>query len=277
MSEALATLFEGKEIRAIEQNGEPWFPLVDLAAAWGMKINTLYQILNRQSGKFTGHVSDVHVTSTPTEDESWHKSVNEQGLYLILGAINTDRLKERDVAMSILRFQRWIPELIQRYRKKEIVQVPERPRIEEELERARHYADICGKSPESFQAKVFQKHGMPEFAEALQPPAPASIHGSTGWFIPTQLGQMCGLTAEQFNHWIHNNPNDPERRPFQCRDSCKVWRLTDLGLLHGQEYWYESYTGHREIRIRWKKSILVASGLIKGDGERFELSPGATA
>jgi len=34
MTEALATLFEGKEIRAIEQNGEPWFPLIDLAAAW---------------------------------------------------------------------------------------------------------------------------------------------------------------------------------------------------------------------------------------------------
>lgn len=31
MTEALATLFEGRKIRVLEKDGEPWFPLVDLA------------------------------------------------------------------------------------------------------------------------------------------------------------------------------------------------------------------------------------------------------
>lgn len=258
MSEELATLFEGKEIRAIEQNGDLWIPLADIAAAWGIDRSTPDNMIVRNPEVFAGLVSTVlDAVSTPMQ------CINERGLYLMMGKITTGRVKNKSAREAIIRFQRWFPELIQKFRKGEITQVPQKADIRTELLQAKEYADICGKAPESFQAKVFQKHGMPEFADALQPPVPALVHGSTGWFIPTQLGQMCGLTAEQFNHWLHNNPNDPERRPFQCRDpeNRKVWRLTELGWLHGQEYWFEAPSGHREIRIRWRESILYASGL----------------
>jgi hypothetical protein len=224
---------------------------VDLAAAWGVRINTLYQILNRQSAKFTGFVSDVHVTSTPSEDESWHKSVNEQGMYLILGAINTDRLKDKDVAMVILRFQRWVPELIQKYRKREIAQVPVGPDIRAELEEARDLAMICGKSPESFQAVILKKHGKGELAEVLQP---ALVHGEPGqWLNPSEIGHECGLTAQQVNYWMLNHG-------FQYRDG-PLWRLTPKGMDHGEEYVFEATSRHSEIRIRWHRSVLIAAGL----------------
>ncbi|DBA34959.1 TPA_asm: anti-repressor Ant [Caudoviricetes sp. vir524] len=255
MSQALATLFEGKEIRVIEDGGEPWFPIKDLADAWGVKVNTLYQILTRQSGKFTGHVSDVHVTSTPTEDESWHKSVNERGMYLILGAINTDRLKDREVAMAILRFQRWVPELIQRYRKKEIVQVqPAVNTLDTELDRARTIAELTGTDLRTMQAAALRKCGLKEYADAL---TPSLMHGEAGtWLNPTQIGTRCGHTAREVNNFL-------EWHRFQYRGPDGLWRLTDKGELHGEEYDYPTVNKHIEIRIRWRESILTASGLVR--------------
>ena len=47
---ALATLFEGKEIRAIEQEGDIWFPVIDLANAWGTHRNTLRAHLDSDEG-----------------------------------------------------------------------------------------------------------------------------------------------------------------------------------------------------------------------------------
>jgi prophage antirepressor-like protein len=255
VSQALATLFEGKEIRVIEDGGEPWFPIKDLADAWGVKVNTLYQILTRQSGKFTGHVSDVHVTSTPTEDESWHKSVNERGMYLILGAINTDRLKDREVAMAILRFQRWVPELIQRYRKKEIVQVqPAVNTLDTELDRARTIAELTGTDLRTMQAAALRKCGLKEYADAL---TPSLMHGEAGtWLNPTQIGTRCGHTAREVNNFL-------EWHRFQYRGPDGLWRLTDKGELHGEEYDYPTVNKHIEIRIRWRESILTASGLVR--------------
>jgi prophage antirepressor-like protein len=254
VSQALATLLEGKEIRVIEDGGEPWFPIKDLADAWGVKVNTLYQILTRQSGKFTGHVSDVHVTSTPTEDESWHKSVNERGMYLILGAINTDRLKDREVAMAILRFQRWVPELIQRYRKKEIVQVqPAVNTLDTELDRARTIAELTGTDLRTMQAAALRKCGLKEYADAL---TPSLMHGEAGtWLNPTQIGTRCGHTAREVNNFL-------EWHRFQYRGPDGLW-LTDKGELHGEEYDYPTVNKHIEIRIRWRESILTASGLVR--------------
>ena len=112
MTSDLTTLFEGKEIRAIDQDGEPRFLLVDFAHTWEMNPNTLYQIMRRNKKKFAGFTSDVHVTWTDTL-----QGVKERGMYLLMGSINTDRLKNAQVADAILRFQRWVPGLIQRYRK----------------------------------------------------------------------------------------------------------------------------------------------------------------
>jgi prophage antirepressor-like protein len=271
MTEALQTLFEGKEIRVLEQDNDLWFPLVDLAAAWGVRINTLYQILNRQSAKFTGFVSDVHVTSTPSEDESWHKSVNEQGMYLILGAINTDRLKDKDVAMVILRFQRWVPELIQRYRKKEIALVkPEPEELDEvvayDLREARQIAELTGTDPKLMQAAALRRHKnemYDAFAEVLEKQALSVRHGEPGWYNPSGLVELCNdphLTADRLNKWLENYREDGEWKPFQYREG-RLWRLTKRGMEHGREYQYNLGNGHSEPRISWRSSVLYACGL----------------
>jgi prophage antirepressor-like protein len=247
--------FEGSEIRAIEQIGAVWMPLVDLAYAWGLKPNTLYQIVARNEKKFEGFSAVVHVTCTDTL-----QCVNEQGLYLLMGAINTDRLHNITVADAILRFQRWVPELIQRYRKKEIVQTPVNG-IDTELQQARHLAEQTGGNLASFQAIALKKCGFEDYVPALN--IPQIIHGETGWYNPTRLISLCNdpdLTPERLNWYLRN-------KGYQYRDGY-IWRLTPEGRIHGKEYWFTAASGHQEIRIAWRESVLFASGLkrsISGD------------
>ena len=254
MTEALTTLFENHEIRAIEQNGEVWFPLVDLAGAWGVQPNTLYQIIDRNEKKFSMMTSGVHVTCTDTV-----KGVNERGLYLMLGAINTDRLKDRNAAEAILRFQRWVPELIQKYRKGEIRQTLTHSELDirQVLNTARLLANETGGDLAAFQKITLSKCGMSEWAPALDT-VPALMHGEKGWLIPTQIAEKINdecITAREVNNFLYN-------AGYQYRNA-GVWRLTDKGEMHGEEYTYESPSRHREIRIRWRESVMEASGLIR--------------
>jgi hypothetical protein len=68
---------------------------------------------------------------------------------------------------------------------------------------------------------------------------------------------MCGIDrAEYVNNYLHNHG-------WIYRDASegRVWRLQPMAMEHGREYWFEAPSGHREIRIVWRKSILYASGL----------------
>ena len=80
--------FEGREIRALEDGGELRIPIADLSTAWGVHRNTLGDIIHRNLKKFEGfHFSLAH----DTRAANLH-CVNERGLYLLIGAIITDRL-----------------------------------------------------------------------------------------------------------------------------------------------------------------------------------------
>jgi hypothetical protein len=247
--------FEGREIRVLEQAGTVWMPLVDLAAAWGLHRNTLRDIIQRNEKKFDGFVSTgAHETCA-----AGLAVVNEHGLYLLMGAVNTTRLKNPAAADALLRFQRWVPELIQRFRRGEIQQVPAVfPPIDEELVRARYLAEQTGGHLASFQAIALKKCGLGEYVPALN--IPQIIHGEVGiWLNATQIGSRCGHSAREANHFL-------EWHRFQFkRDG--IWRLTEKGEVHGEEYWMETTNKHLEIRIRWKESILVASGLMKAHSE----------
>ncbi len=251
--------FEGREIRALEDDGELRIPIADLSTAWGVHRNTLGDIIHRNLKKFEGfHFSLAH----DTRAANLH-CVNERGLYLLIGAINTDRLKNPDAAAAILRFQRWVPELIQKFRKGEIQQQDQEldEVIAYDLIEAKQIAKLTDTDPKILQAAILRKHGYPEIADAIRP---AITHGEIGWFNPSQLVLFCNdplLTAERLNHYLSNNPKDPDRRPFQFKEGY-LWRLTPLGMEHGKEYMYTAPSQHKELRIAWRKSILKAAGLL---------------
>jgi len=155
---------------------------------------------------------------------------------------------------------------------------PPVPALDEELTEAIHIAEVCKKSPDLFLSAVLEKHGRKWLAAKLET-APGIIHGETGWYNVSQLVAMCDdpqLTPERLNYYLWNNPKDPQRRPYQYRDMNKLWRLTLLGQEHGEEYLYTCPSKHQEIRIRWRESILYASGL-KRQIEKDQLAlPGKT-
>ena len=248
MSGELATLFEGREVRVIERDGEPWFPLVDLAEAWGINRKTPANLIDRNKEIFDG-MAHVGVCNIPDDE------VNERGLYLLMGKVSADRLKNPEAKAAMIRFQRWVPELIQRYRKKEIAQVqPAVNTLDTELDRARTIAELTGTDLRTMQAAALRKCGLKEYADAL---TPSLMHGEAGtWLNPTQIGTRCGHTAREVNNFL-------EWHRFQYRGPDGIWRLTDKGELHGEEYDYPTVNKHIEIRIRWRESILVASGLVR--------------
>jgi prophage antirepressor-like protein len=248
-------VFENHEIRTIETtvNGEKmvWFPISDLANAWGLDRTTPIKILSRNEEAFQGL---LWAAACDNLSPSEQVCVNERGLYLMMGKISTGKLKNREAAAAILRFQRWVPELIQKYRKKEIHQIaPAAPDIKGELQQAKVYADVCGRDAGAFQAAVFRKHGMQEFADALQ--VPSLIHGEAGqWMNPTDIGIECGgLSARDINRFLYNHD-------YQYPQGT-LWRLTAKGEQFGEEYFFQSTSKHQEIRIRWHRSVLIAAGL----------------
>ena len=108
--------FNDNEVRGIEQDNDIWFINIDLTKAWGVHRNTINNIIDRNPKKFEGFFTTVaHGTCAGLT------AVNEKGLYLLMGAMNTDRMKNQEAAARMLQFQRWIPDLIKSFRKGEVV------------------------------------------------------------------------------------------------------------------------------------------------------------
>ena len=256
-------LFEGKEVRTNEQDGEVWLPLIDLAGAWGLDRTTLPKHIERNTDFFEGCSKVVDILSHDGSKLETQECVNEEGLYLLLARVSKGKVKNPAIKESITRFRKMVPKLIQSERKKEIIQTLIAPSINTEMQLARELAEQTGGNLRAFQKIALGKCGHADYAPALDE-TPHIVKGELGWFTPTQLAAMLHdpmINAERLNHYLNNNPRDPERRPFQYRDENRLWRLTPLGMEHGREYPFHGQGGHVEPRIEWRESILVASGL----------------
>lgn len=249
-------MFDGKDIRAIERGDEVWIPVMDIASAWGIDRSTPDNIIKRNKEVFDGLSTSVFdVTSNTTI-----KCLNERGLYLMMGKVTAGRAKNKEAQTTIIRFQKWFPELIQQYRRKELALVASPANLAADLTKAKDLALICERPPSAFQEIVFRKHNMPEYADVLRATNdyPAILSRSEdGWMNPTDIGFSCGgLKAQDINQYLYN-------KGYQVKDSTdpRIWRLTSLGEQYGEEFPFQLTNKHSEIRIRWRKEIIVASGL----------------
>ena len=111
--------FEGKDIRAIEYNGDVWLPIVDIAEAWGMDRSTPTKIIARNQEIFIGLSSVVDITSAnklPSDTiGNMVRCVNEEGVYVLALKVSAGRLKNKEVKKKIIRFQKWVPTLIKEF------------------------------------------------------------------------------------------------------------------------------------------------------------------
>ena len=262
MTENLPALFEGKEIRAIERDGEIWIPISDIAKAWGVDRSTPDNIINRNTEAFAGFADVVlDATSTPMS------CLNERGLYLMMGKISTNRLKNEEAKKTIIRFQRWFPELIQKYRKQGIIEVHEQPStrllsddVREALKVARIISEETGVSLPIAQSFALEKVGAGDWQKLL----PAATMAS-GYLTPSDIGDRIGKSAHQVNLWLYNNK-------LQVKDEItRDWRLTDAGKMHAEEFPF-TRNGHSGYQIKWRDSILPLMNISLISGPQQALS-----
>lgn len=250
---SLTNLFEGKPVRIIEQNNEVWIPIADIAGAWGIARSTPDKILIRNMDVFDGlSIPLVDVTSNTTV-----VCLNERGLYLMMGKITASRLKNPLAKESIIKFQKWYPELIQKYRKKEIVQLPkgpDYPGIIQKLKFIRSVHEETGWNLLELQKEVLREAGMISLTYHIEPErkvlhaAPLTLKV---WLTPTDIGKECGKNAQEINQWLWNN--DYQRKDQQTEE----WRIMPKGKSVGGEERYEQYeSGHFGWHIVWNRAVL---------------------
>jgi prophage antirepressor-like protein len=250
---SLTNLFEGKPIRVLEQSGDIWIPLADITSAWGIDRSTPDNIINRNERVFEGMFSLVLDVTTNTAVSC----LNERGLYLMMGKISAGRLKNEQAQESIIRFQRWVPELIQKYRKKEIVQVlkgPDYPGIIEKLKFVKELSGVTGWNLFEMQKEVMNEAKLSHLVYHIEPEKPVALPAPPkpkDYLTATDIGERCGKSAEEVHIWMYKR-----KPPLIIRDDVSGWRLTEYGKEFAEERAVELVGGTVVWRIKWKKDVL---------------------
>lgn len=235
--------------RVLPSNIGPVMPVVDIADMLGYSRSAITKAIKDHEGKMSPCKTFLPLP-TPGGNQQF-LCLNRTGVDYLLLFIHPSKTRMGDDEYIDFRHN-----LLERMGGggREIVQVQQGPVLETELTQAKRIAELTGTDLKTMQAAALRKCGLKEYADAL---TPALIHGEAGsWLNPTQIGNRCGHSAREVNNFL-------EWHRFQYRGPDGLWRLTDKGELHGEEYDYPTVNRHIEKRIRWKESILYASGLIR--------------
>jgi len=253
MTTALTTNQPPAPMRMFDSPIGTVIPIVDIADMIGYSRSAITKAIKGCEGKMSPCKTFMSL-QTPGGKQQF-LCLNREGVDYLLVLIHPS--KSRMSSDDLLEFRRTI--LIKMGGDKKDV-APQS--ITEELRQAKEYALLTDGNVKGFQAAIFRKHNMPELAEALQA-APTNIeHGEPGWYNVTQLCEKYPLAAieghpERLNNYL-------QFKGYIYRENGKP-RLQPKGEPHGKEYWFESPHGHREIRIRWRLSIMYACGLVHDD------------
>jgi len=260
--------FQGIPVRVVQREGIGAIPLNDIADGIGLDRSGLHKLLKRNERVLAPYVSMVNMSTDAGARETI--CLTRDGVIGILMKTDFGKMKDPVKQANVIEFQKWAIETLSKVIRDESVlsincrQVD----IKVELVEAKELAALCDKPQDMFLEAVFRKRGKPEFADLLALPANSIVHGEAGvWLNPSQIGMRCGHTAREVNHYLNWHK-------YQYRDANGFWRLDEKGLPYGEEYWFESPTKHREIRIRWQESLLIASGLIKDPPGQTALAEG---
>jgi len=263
---ALNNLFDGKEIRVLEYNYDIWFPLTDIASAWGIDRSTPDKIIERNEDVFFGLSNTVlDAASTPL------KCLNERGLYLLMGKISAAHLKNQDAKKTIIRFQRWFPELVQKYRKKEIVQTT--LILQNPIEMINERLDIADLATKRSDVPKEIAHAMAWAMEDRK-----ELSHSIAGYIKAQSTKQLLLTdggkptdQEEFNsHYSRRRiakflemSDEKTRNLLESKNIIcfknGLWHLTNFGEKFGRIFWVipqAPYVMARESRIRYNNELL---------------------
>jgi hypothetical protein len=238
------------EMRVLDSEIGKVVPVVDIAEMIGYHRSAITKAIHANKGAFEGLKTFQSLPTTGGEQA--FLCLNETGVERLFLVISPSSKTKQDLFQKVEEFRmKAFGKLVE----KKIAVIPHNGNgdLKKELLEATEYAKIIQCDARILQAAIFKKHGETELADALQPTV---TRGETGWYNPTRLVTLCNdpdLTPERLNWYLKN-------KGYQYKDGF-IWRLTPEGAIHGREYVYEAPSGHKEIRISWRESILYASGL----------------
>ena len=248
----LSKLFENKEIRAIEYKGEVWVPIVDISEAWGMDRSNTTKIINRNPEVFAGlsTVVDVMSPNALSSDLIGNslKCVNEQGVYVLALKVSAGRIKNKEVKATIIRFQKWVPQLIQQFRKGELIPIAQV--LQKPVDLLNHELDIAD--------SIIKRSGMPkEIAHSMAiilagEKAGTDLHCYAS-YLKAQSTQLQLMEAEpvdraEFNKYhslrdiarMMKLPEDKVRNVLESMGIIyfenRIWKLTTKGEQFGKAF-----------------------------------------
>jgi prophage antirepressor-like protein len=250
MTGSIIPLFEGHDIRVLEQNGELLFPLEDLASAWGVDRKTPANLIGRNKDLFEGMFrSDGDVT---------YHDVNEKGLYLLMGKISADRLKNPKARDAMIRFQRWVPELIQKYRKHDIIPAEQKD-IDTLVQQHLHIADAMAQF-----AHVDRGIAVSVALARVEYDTGADLtcyknlirkdrQQAPGYLTPTQIGQeLGGLSARTINQML-------QQLGYQDYLGDR-WQPTKIGENYGENMPFavslKNGGVHSDYQLKWSPEMV---------------------
>jgi hypothetical protein len=237
------------EMRVLDSEIGKVVPIVDIAELIGYDRSSISKAIKANLDAFEG-VKTFHTLQTAGGPQPF-LCLNETGVERLFLVISPSSKTKKDL------FQK-----VEEFRVKAFGQLAEHKLLnggnghdlKTEIARAKLIAAETGGDPNKFLKIALEKCGAGDYAPALD--IPAVTHGETGWYNPTRLVSLVNdpdLTPERLNWYLKN-------KGYQYKDGF-IWRLTPEGAIHGREYVYEAPSGHKEIRISWRESILYASGL----------------
>ena len=257
----------GSALRVLPSEIGSVVPVIDIADMIGYNRSSITKTIDKNEAAFEG-LKTFQTLPTPGGNQRF-LCLNHTGTERLFLLLSPSSKTKKDLFKRVEEFR--LKAFCKMESEKEIapVQQPPTQELDEvvayDLIEAKQIAKLTDTDPKALQAAILRKHGYPEIADVISPPAPSYVHGETGWYNPSGLVELCNdpnLTPERLNQYLANYRENGEWRPFQVRDRIlKIWRLTPRGLEHGREYAFNLGNGHSEPRISWRESILYASGL----------------
>lgn len=243
--------FESKEIRVVDQNGNPWFILRDLLEAMESKTTTTAAVESIKQGLGDGFVNDIPLQTAGGPQQII--IVAESAATYLLSRSNTDKGRElnRFIHIDVLPTLRKTGS----YALPWASSTPDPRLIEVAFSSCLNIAKLCGLSGNM--ALLSADHGT----KALTGNSALTIIGATHLladprgrvYTPTELGQRLNppLSAKKFNLWL-------EAQGLQKKEMGQ-WIPTDAAEVLCE--WADTGKRHSDgapvKQLRWFNSVLA--------------------
>jgi hypothetical protein len=262
-------------IRLIELDGGKYIPVGDLAKATGVRKRTLMKVLGKNP-EFEKNTRDAQMGSASGSQTT--RCIDLAGAYQLLTRISTNHIKSDDTRAKLVEFNQWVmnraagqitlleSSLPAPKEKEPEKKKPDFDHIWSELQFVKKLAKETGWGLNELRIAALRDHGLYSLAmvgEKAKPAEPlialpAPKPKVKDYMTATDIGELCGMSAQQINKFLYNNQ-------YIIKDDAYDWRMTELGREYGEERVLEPSTGILVITCYWKPAILEKMNIrVKG-------------